>query len=129
MPIAAMCAACAERISRNRGRLRAASLFPGSGRHPISAINSQVHNPGHVHVRYRLDFVPRRARECRLRPSGLHRVPPDDQALLDAYSRGVTDVVDRVGPAVVRLDVWHGRNAPRAGSGSGVDGRARTGWC
>src|SRR2546430_2911427 len=32
-------------------------------------------------------------------------VPPDDQALLDAYSRAVIAVVERVGPAVVRLDV------------------------
>jgi len=46
--------------------------------------------------------------------------PPDDAALLDAYSQAITDVVDRVGPAVVRIDVWHGRNALRAGSGSGV---------
>ncbi len=51
--------------------------------------------------------------------SGL-TAPPDDAALLDAYSRAITDVVDRVGPAVVRIDVWHGRNAMRAGSGSGV---------
>ena len=29
-------------------------------------------------------------------------------------------MVDRVGPAVVRIDVWHGANAARAGSGSGV---------
>jgi S1-C subfamily serine protease len=47
-------------------------------------------------------------------------VPPDDTALLDAYSQAITDVVERVGPAVVRIDVWHGRNATRAGSGSGV---------
>ena len=32
-------------------------------------------------------------------------VPPEDQALLDAYSRAVIDVVDRVGPAVVGLSV------------------------
>src|SRR3989442_15734642 len=32
-------------------------------------------------------------------------IPAEDQALLDAYSRAVIDVVDRVGPAVVRLDV------------------------
>src|ERR1700728_1741711 len=32
-------------------------------------------------------------------------VPPEDQALLDAYSRAVIDVVDRVGPAVVGLTV------------------------
>src|SRR5437588_11469011 len=46
--------------------------------------------------------------------------PPEDGALLDAYSQAITDVVDRVGPAVVRIDVWHRRNAARAGSGSGV---------
>ena len=45
---------------------------------------------------------------------------PDDDALLDAYSTAITDVVDRVGPAVVRIDVWHGTNTARAGSGSGV---------
>jgi S1-C subfamily serine protease len=45
---------------------------------------------------------------------------PDDAAVLDAYSAAITDVVDRVGPTVVRIDVWHGRNAVRAGSGSGV---------
>jgi S1-C subfamily serine protease len=45
-------------------------------------------------------------------------VPPEDQALLDAYSRAVIDVVDRVGPAVVRLDVKSvGRHG---GTGSGV---------
>jgi S1-C subfamily serine protease len=45
-------------------------------------------------------------------------VPPDDQALLDAYSRAVIDVVDRVGPTVVRLDVK--ASGPRGGTGSGV---------
>jgi len=45
---------------------------------------------------------------------------PDDSTLLDAYSVAITDVVERVGPTVVRIDVWHGRNAARAGSGSGV---------
>jgi len=51
-------------------------------------------------------------------------VPADDQALLDSYSQAVIDVVDRVGPAVVRLAV-RGRDPARAGqsrggSGSGV---------
>jgi S1-C subfamily serine protease len=51
-------------------------------------------------------------------------VPPDDQALLDSYSQAVIDVVDSVGPAVVRLAVFNG-NPPRpgqsrGGSGSGV---------
>src|SRR5213080_2774845 len=45
-------------------------------------------------------------------------VPPDDQALLDAYSRAVIDVVERVGPAVVRLDVASERRS--GGTGSGV---------
>jgi S1-C subfamily serine protease len=51
-------------------------------------------------------------------------VPADDQALLDSYSRAVIDVVDRVGPAVVRLAVRNGDAArpgqSRGGSGSGV---------
>jgi S1-C subfamily serine protease len=48
--------------------------------------------------------------------------PPEDRALLDAYSRAVIDVVDRVGPAVVGLAVRGGKGAgqPRGGSGSGV---------
>ncbi len=41
-------------------------------------------------------------------------VPADDQALLDAYSRAVIDVVDRVGPAVVRLAVHTRTAGPRA---------------
>ena len=49
-----------------------------------------------------------------------HRSRPDDQALLDAYSRAVIDVVDRVGPAVVRLDVTAGDKRRRGGTGSGV---------
>jgi S1-C subfamily serine protease len=52
---------------------------------------------------------------------------PDDQAL-DVYSRVVSQVVDQVGPSVVRIDVKRGgRNA---GAGSGViispDGLALT---
>jgi len=55
-------------------------------------------------------------------------VPPEDQALLDAYSRAVIEVVDRVGPAVVGLSVRDqsvqaasgpGRR-PQGGTGSGV---------
>ena len=53
---------------------------------------------------------------------------PNDAALLDDYSRAVTDVVDRVGPSVVRIDVK--RSGRSAGSGSGVivssDGLALT---
>ena len=56
----------------------------------------------------------------RTNPAPIHPppVPPDDQALLDAYSRAVIDVVDRVGPTVVRLDVKTG--GQRGGTGSGV---------
>jgi len=45
-------------------------------------------------------------------------VPAEDQALLDAYSRVVIDVVDRVGPAVVGIAVRAEKS--RGGSGSGV---------
>jgi len=51
-------------------------------------------------------------------------VPPEDEALLDAYSRAVIDVVDRVGPAVVAIAVRGGPAAApadqRGGAGSGV---------
>jgi S1-C subfamily serine protease len=54
-------------------------------------------------------------------------IPADDQALLDAYSRAVIDVVERVGPAVVRLAILNGNpgqpsqsGQPRGGTGSGV---------
>jgi S1-C subfamily serine protease len=51
---------------------------------------------------------------------GSPAVPPEDQALLDAYSRAVIDVVDRVGPAVVRLDVKAHDGRAQGGTGSGV---------
>jgi S1-C subfamily serine protease len=44
----------------------------------------------------------------------------DDQALLDGYSRTVTEIADRLGPTVVKLDVWRRDRSQRAGSGSGV---------
>src|ERR1700752_1687298 len=51
-------------------------------------------------------------------------ISADDQALLDSYSQAVIDVVDGVGPAVVRLAVRNGDPArpgqSRGGSGSGV---------
>jgi S1-C subfamily serine protease len=49
-------------------------------------------------------------------------IPVEDQALLDAYSNAVIDVVDRVGPAVVGLTVHTGEanGRPRGGTGSGV---------
>jgi S1-C subfamily serine protease len=53
-------------------------------------------------------------------------VPPEDQALLDAYSRAVIDVVDRVGPAVVGLAVHAAPTQPSPARGGGKE-RAR-GW-
>src|SRR5215470_513319 len=44
----------------------------------------------------------------------------NDTALLDAYSRAVIDVVERISPAVVRIDVRSDSNPRHAGSGSGV---------
>jgi S1-C subfamily serine protease len=53
--------------------------------------------------------------------AGPGSVPVEDQALLDAYSRAVIDVVDRVGSTVVRLDVKaHDGQRHRDGTGSGV---------
>lgn len=49
----------------------------------------------------------------------LPRSQDDDSALLDAYSKAVTHVVEEVGPSVVRLDIQHGQRG-RSGSGSGV---------
>ena len=47
--------------------------------------------------------------------------PSSDAALVDAYSRTVSDVVERVGPSVVRIDIRRrDRNGPPEGSGSGV---------
>jgi len=43
-----------------------------------------------------------------------------DIALLDAYSRAVIQVVDRMGPTVVKIDVRDRDRPGRAGSGSGV---------
>lgn len=51
-------------------------------------------------------------------PEALLRAGLEDGALLDAYSQAVTDIVDRVGPSVVRIDIR--RNGKPAGSGSGV---------
>src|SRR4051812_3656114 len=53
-------------------------------------------------------------------PAAPPLVPPEDQALLDAYSRAVIDVVDRVGAAVVRLDVKAKGEKRNGGTGSGV---------
>ena len=44
----------------------------------------------------------------------------EDQALLDAYSRAVIDVVEALGPAVVRLDVRPSEHMRQGGTGSGV---------
>jgi S1-C subfamily serine protease len=53
-------------------------------------------------------------------PTAPPPIAPDDDTLLDAYSRAVTGVADRLGPAVVRIDVWKREKAAKAGSGSGV---------
>jgi S1-C subfamily serine protease len=46
--------------------------------------------------------------------------PADDGAVLDAFSRAVTEVAERIGPAVVRLDMRARGDGRRMGSGSGV---------
>ena len=54
-------------------------------------------------------------------PAQLSAQPLDDGALLDAYSRAVISVVDRVGPAVVRVERLADSNGQGGGgTGSGV---------
>jgi S1-C subfamily serine protease len=50
-------------------------------------------------------------------PSGSHREPPDDAEALDAFSRVVVLVAEKLRPAVVNLRAGRGRSD---GSGSGV---------
>src|SRR3954471_12589637 len=90
-----------------------------SGRRPAPHIRERIASPHPRNPMFdTIDFVLDEHANVPASSAGL--TPPDDAALLDAYSQAITDVVDRVGPAVVRIDVWHGRNATRAGSGSGV---------
>src|SRR4051812_2493300 len=107
-----------RKASRKRGHFQTGrKAFRDAGRLPISANESQVHNPEKPMLDS-LDFV--LDEQTPLAPASPTGSPPDDAALLDAYSTAITEVVDRVGPAVVRIDVWHQANAARAGSGSGV---------
>jgi S1-C subfamily serine protease len=53
--------------------------------------------------------------------SGADRSPANDQPLFDAYSRAVVDIVDAVGPAVVRVETKPDQaRRRRGGLGSGV---------
>jgi len=65
----------------------------------------------------RLDFVRDEDTQAAAPSVATPPVPPDDEALLDAYSQAIIDVVDGVGPAVVKIDVWHAGKPTRAGSG------------
>src|SRR5436305_14981975 len=90
-----------------------------SRRRPAPHIRERIASPHPENPMFdTIEFVLDEHANVPASPAGL--TPPDDAALLDAYSQAITDVVDHVGPAVVRIDVWHGRNATRAGSGSGV---------
>ena len=81
------------------------SAFPSEAEHSVAVLlNESGSGPGFE--------------RSRLAP------PPDDTALLDEYSRTVVGAADRVGPAVVNIDIKqrvNGRRGPReiGGSGSG----------
>ena len=87
------------------------------GRHHIAAMIDPSHLPPRLDPRFRQP-----------RPGSRRSSAPNDAALLDDYSRVVSNVVDRVGPSVVRIDVR--KQGRSAGSGSGViissDGLALT---
>ena len=51
-------------------------------------------------------------------PSALEAAPDTDAALLDAYTRTVSGVIDRVGPAVVRVEARRAGRSAGAGSAS-----------
>jgi S1-C subfamily serine protease len=106
-------------------------LFDGSGRHPISRAtpectqtllpamsvarpSRQLHQDGLIIMLDQLTAsdAPPATNEA--------QIPAEDQALLDAYSRAVIDVVERVGPAVVRIDVKGKDTRRQGGTGSGV---------
>src|SRR5262249_23297603 len=78
--------------------------------------------PFHIFAMYDLTAVPILDESNAVdAPLGPETAPADDdRELLDAYSRAVIDVVDRIGPAVVRLDTYAGDKSRRTGSGSGV---------
>jgi len=81
------------------------SAFPSEAEHSVAVLlNESGSGPGFE--------------RSRLAP------PPDDAALLDEYSRTVVGAADRVGPAVVNIDIKqrvNGRRGPHeiGGSGSG----------
>src|SRR5262249_3048896 len=78
-----------------------------------------IHNPPN-HGNTMLDFTAASLLDDDAAASAPAPAATDDEELLDAYSRAVTGVADGLGPAVVRIDVWKGKSAGRAGSGSGV---------
>ena len=59
------------------------------------------------------------ANAARLFPTEEPISSPGDEEPLDAYSRAIVSVVERVGPAVVRVESV-ARGSRRAGLGSGV---------
>jgi S1-C subfamily serine protease len=78
--------------------------FAGDGEHPLALLDESHSGP---------EFAP-----------PISARPPDDSALLDEYSRTIVSAADRVGPAVVNIDIKQrldSRRGPRevGGSGSG----------
>jgi S1-C subfamily serine protease len=78
--------------------------FTGDGEHPVALLDESHSGP---------EFAPPISAQL-----------PDDSALLDEYSRTIVSAADRVGPAVVNIDIKQrldSRRGPRevGGSGSG----------
>jgi len=130
-PRASLASATINHTQPSAASPRGLSPFPSLSALPISAPNPTIPRAGECRLNTltKMTIIPLadalRANRGNPGPDA-SLVPGDDQALLDAYSRAVIDVVDRVGPAVVRLAV-HTTAARADAKGANGSGRGGTG--
>jgi len=79
---------------------------------------ARARSRSHIYAMFDLPFLP--VLDNDPSPSAAPPGAGGDGPLLDLYSRTVADVVERVAPSVVRLDIRRGSDGRKSGSGSGV---------